>query len=65
MKARHQLRGAHASRVLVSAFRRNNLLSDVAREKRVEIKTKVRGREDALASTRNARAARNLRCNVH
>ena len=43
-----QIRGARASRVLVSVSRRNNLLS-------VEnALSKVRDREDAFASTRDA-----------
>jgi hypothetical protein len=36
----------------------------VARGEHTEIKMKVRDREDALASTRDACAARNLRCNA-
>jgi hypothetical protein len=44
--------------VLVSAFRRNDLLPlDATLKEEREIKTKVRDREDALASTPDACAA--------
>jgi len=64
MSARPQLRRAHAARVLVSASRRNDLLPlDATLKEEREIKTKVRDREDALASTPDACAAQNFRCN--
>ena len=49
----------NVSRMLVSASRRNNLLLNVPRRK-VEIETKVRDREDALASTRDACATQKV-----
>jgi len=49
----------NASHVLVSASRRNNLLLNVPHRK-VDIETKVRGREDALASTRDACATQKV-----
>ncbi len=54
MSEAHTARVAHASRVLVSASRRNNLFLNVPRRKKVEIETKVRDREDRLAGTRDA-----------
>src|SRR5207247_1513111 len=51
-------RGARASRVLVSASRRNSLFLRFFRTAK-GVLVKVRDREDALASTRDARAPRN------
>jgi len=51
---------AQASRVLVSASRRNNLFLKRQLQNRVEYTGKVRDREDALASTRDACATRKL-----
>jgi hypothetical protein len=59
MNVHQQFRGAHAARVLVSPSRRNGLRSDATLKQEVEIKTKVRDREDALANTRAACAPRN------
>ena len=50
-----RLRVAHASRVLVSASRRNNL-SLCSVWSRRNARGKVRDREDAFANTRDARA---------
>src|SRR5207249_4739414 len=52
---------AHASRVLVSASRRNNLLGGQASRGRSGASGKVRDREDALASTRDACATQTSR----
>jgi hypothetical protein len=49
---------AHAPRVLVSASRRNIFFFRTATVERGESPIKVRDREDALASTRNAHATR-------
>ena len=54
MSEAHTAPVAHASRVLVSASRRNNLFLNVPRGKKVEIEKKVRDREDRLAGTRDA-----------
>jgi hypothetical protein len=49
MSEAHTVRVAHASRVLVSASRRNSLFLKLSRPQQVGIERKVRGREDALA----------------
>jgi len=54
MSEMHAVWVAHASRVLVSASRRNNLFFKPRQRQEIEIATKVRDREDALASTRGA-----------
>ena len=54
----HAFWGAHASRVLVSASRRNSLSSCSACH-RAKSQRKVRDREDAFANTRDACAPRN------
>ena len=51
--ARRLFRGAHASRVLVSASGRNNLSLGSSRVRK-RLCSKVRDREDALANTRDA-----------
>ena len=50
---------AHASRVLVSASRRDELPLDFAAIEQIRAVEKVRDREDALASMRDACATRN------
>ena len=50
--------GAHASGVLVSASRRNELSFLLAAENE-RVSTEVRDREDAIASTRDACAPQN------
>ena len=52
-------RVAHASRVLVSASRRNELPLDFAAIEQIPAVEKVRDREDALASMRDACATQN------
>jgi len=49
-------RVAHAARVLVSAWRRNNLFFGFVGMDGERISRKVRNREDALANTRDTRA---------
>jgi len=53
-------RGAHASRVLVSASRRNSLFSSPRVNGRVADGRKVRDREDAIANTRDACAPQTM-----
>ena len=52
-------RVAHASRVLVSASHRNELPLDFAAIEQIPAVEKVRDREDALASMRDACATQN------
>jgi hypothetical protein len=54
---------AHASRVLVSASRRNRLFF-ISIPVAMERESKVRDREDALASTRDARATQIDECDL-
>jgi len=58
-ESRSTFRVAHTSRVLVSASRRNELPLDFAAMEQIPAVEKVRDREDALASMRDACATQN------
>jgi hypothetical protein len=60
----HTVWVAHASRVLVLASRRNNLFLAANQRQQIQIGTKVRDREDALANTGDARATHSLTPNT-